>query len=145
MQIAARGSFMSKIYDVAGIGNAIVDVFAPVDDSFLLEHNIAKGVMTLIDEFRAEQLFSAFADVREIAGGSAANTMVGIASFGGKGLFVGKVKDDRLGQSFAASLKDTGNSNPPTSMKTQWVKRKSSTSKAINGTHQNRKRRSPKR
>ena len=99
---------MPKIYDVAGIGNAIVDVFAPVDDSFLLEHKIAKGVMTLIDEFRAEQLFRAFGDTRQIAGGSAANTMVGIASFGGKGLFVGKVKDDVLGQSFAASLKDTG-------------------------------------
>jgi len=99
---------MPKTYDVAGIGNAIVDVIAPVNDAFLLDHKIAKGVMTLVDEFRAEQLFGAFGDMREIAGGSAANTMVGIASFGGKGLFVGKVKDDRLGQSFAASLKDTG-------------------------------------
>src|SRR5271155_2688341 len=101
---------MPKTYDVAGIGNAIVDVIAPVDDGFLLTHQIAKGVMTLIDEFRAEQLFEAFPQSREIAGGSAANTMVGIASFGGKGLFVGKVKDDRLGQSFAASLKDMGTS-----------------------------------
>src|SRR5271170_3902389 len=99
---------MSKKYDVAGIGNAIVDVIAPVDDAFLLTHNIAKGVMTLIDEFRAEQLFAAFPPSREIAGGSAANTMVGLASFGGSGLFVGKVKDDRLGRSFSASLKDTG-------------------------------------
>jgi len=99
---------MPKSYDVAGIGNAIVDVFAPVDDDFLLNHKIAKGVMTLIDEFRAAKLFEAFGDTREVAGGSAANTMVGIASLGGKGLFVGKVKDDRLGQSFAASLKDTG-------------------------------------
>ncbi|HKD21039.1 MAG TPA: adenosine kinase [Rhizomicrobium sp.] len=95
-------------YDVAGIGNAIVDVIAAVDDSFLLTHNIAKGVMTLIDEYRAEQLFGAFPQTREIAGGSAANTMVGLASLGGTGLFIGKVKDDRLGQSFAASLKDTG-------------------------------------
>jgi sugar/nucleoside kinase (ribokinase family) len=99
---------MPKRYDVAGIGNAIVDVIAAVDDGFLLDHKIAKGVMTLIDEFRAAQLFQSFGQSREIAGGSAANTMVGIASFGGKGLFVGKVKDDRLGQSFAASLKDTG-------------------------------------
>jgi sugar/nucleoside kinase (ribokinase family) len=95
-------------YDVAGIGNAIVDVIAAVDDAFLLTHNIAKGVMTLIDEYRAEQLFGAFPQTREIAGGSAANTMVGVASLGGTGLFIGKVKDDRLGQSFAASLKDTG-------------------------------------
>lgn len=99
---------MQKLYDVAGIGNAIVDVIAPVDDGFLLTHNIAKGVMTLIDEFRAQQLFTAFPDTREIAGGSAANTMVGLASLGGTGLFIGKVKDDRLGQSFAESLKATG-------------------------------------
>jgi sugar/nucleoside kinase (ribokinase family) len=99
---------MPTTYDVAGIGNAIVDVLAPVDDAFLLAHNIAKGVMTLIDEFRAEQLFAAFPETRESAGGSAANTMVGLASFGGAGLFIGKVKDDRLGQSFAASLRDTG-------------------------------------
>ena len=99
---------MTHKFDVAGIGNAIVDVIAPVDDEFLLKHNIAKGVMTLIDEFRAEQLCGAFPDPHEIAGGSAANTMVGIASLGGAGLFIGKVKDDRLGRSFAESLTETG-------------------------------------
>ncbi len=99
---------MPTKYDVAGIGNAIVDVLAPVDDTFLLTHNIAKGVMTLIDEFRAQQLFAAFPQTRESAGGSAANTMAGLASFGGAGLFIGKVKDDRLGQSFVGSLRDTG-------------------------------------
>jgi len=95
-------------YDVAGMGNAIVDVMAPADDAFLLEHNIAKGVMTLIDEHRADTLYAAFRAPREIAGGSAANTMAGLASLGGTGLFVGKVKRDRLGLSFAASLKETG-------------------------------------
>lgn len=99
---------MQTRYDVASIGNAIVDVLAPVDDAFLLAHKIAKGVMTLIDEFRAEQLYGAFPETREIAGGSAANTMVGIASLGGAGLFIGKVKEDRLGRSFTASLRDTG-------------------------------------
>lgn len=99
---------MPHSYDVAGIGNAIVDVIAPVGDAFLLEHKIAKGVMTLIDEFRAEQLYAALPEPREIAGGSAANTLAGIASLAGTGMFVGKVKDDRLGQSFAASLNDTG-------------------------------------
>jgi sugar/nucleoside kinase (ribokinase family) len=94
--------------DVAGIGNAIVDVMAPVDDEFLLQHNIAKGVMTLIDEFRARQLYEAFREKQEIAGGSVANTMAGIASLGGKGVFIGKVKDDRLGASFAASMRDIG-------------------------------------
>jgi sugar/nucleoside kinase (ribokinase family) len=99
---------MSQDFDVAGIGNAIVDVIAPVDDDFLLAHNIAKGVMTLIDEFRARQLYDAFQEKQEIGGGSVANTMAGLASLGGKGIFVGKVKDDRLGASFAQSMHDTG-------------------------------------
>src|SRR6202044_1728126 len=95
-----------------------VDVIAPASDAFLLEHAIAKGVMTLIDEHRAETLYAAFARPREIAGGSAANTMAGFASLGGKGLFVGKVKDDRLGRSFGESMKGTGvhfATAPPTS------------------------------
>jgi sugar/nucleoside kinase (ribokinase family) len=97
-----------KEFDVAAMGNAIVDVIAPTDDAFLLKHNIAKGVMTLIDEFRAETLYEALPQAREIAGGSAANTMAGVASFGGSGLFVGRVKDDRLGESFAVSMAQTG-------------------------------------
>ena len=99
---------MTKRYDVAALGNAIVDVIAPADDAFLLEHNIAKGVMTLIDEYRAEQLYRVLPDAQEVAGGSAANTMAGLASLGGKGLFVGKVKADRLGRSFAESLNSLG-------------------------------------
>jgi sugar/nucleoside kinase (ribokinase family) len=95
-------------YDVAGLGNAIVDVIAPADDAFLLTHNIAKGVMTLVDEFRADQLYGALGEAQEIAGGSAANTMAGLASLGGKGLFVGKVKQDRLGERFAESLDTLG-------------------------------------
>jgi sugar/nucleoside kinase (ribokinase family) len=79
-----------------------------VDDAFLLQHNIAKGVMTLIDEFRADQLYGAFARTAETAGGSAANTMAGIASFGGTGIYIGKVKRDRLGESFARSMNDGG-------------------------------------
>jgi sugar/nucleoside kinase (ribokinase family) len=99
---------MAQQYDVAGVGNAIVDVIAPADDEFLLRHNIAKGVMTLIDDFRADQLYRAFPEAQEVAGGSAANTMAGLAAFGGKGLFVGKVKADRLGESFADSLRTLG-------------------------------------
>ncbi|HEY5049031.1 MAG TPA: adenosine kinase [Rhizomicrobium sp.] len=99
---------MSEAYDVAGIGNAIVDVLAPVTDAFLLEHNVAKGVMTLIDEHRARQLYEAFGTGSEIAGGSAANTMAGLASLGGNGVFIGKVKDDRLGRGFAESLRRLG-------------------------------------
>src|SRR6185437_7561069 len=84
-----RSSFV-KQFDVAALGNAIVDVIA------------------LIDEFRAQTLYEALPETREIAGGSAANTMAGVASFGGNGLFVGRVKDDRLGESFAASMAKTG-------------------------------------
>lgn len=95
-------------YDIAGLGNAIVDILAGVDDAFLLQHSIAKGVMTLIDEFRAHQLLTAIPEGREVAGGSAANTMAGIASFGARGVYMGRVKDDRLGQSFAEGMKATG-------------------------------------
>lgn len=99
---------MGKRYDVTGIGNAIVDVIHPASDEFLLEHKIAKGVMTLIGEYRAHQLISGLPEAKEISGGSAANTMAGLASLGAKGHFIGKVKDDRLGQCFADDLKTIG-------------------------------------
>ncbi len=99
---------MSRTYDVTAFGSAIVDVLAAVDDTFLLEHNIAKGVMTLIDEHRAHQLYTAFGTTREVAGGSAANTMAGLASLGARGNFAGRVKLDRLGEAFQASMKDIG-------------------------------------
>ena len=95
---------MARKYDVIGMGNAIVDVLAPVDDEFILTHKLAKNAMMLIDEYRANQLYLAFSERVEAAGGSAANTMAGLASFGGHGMFVGKVKADRLGEVFAASL-----------------------------------------
>jgi sugar/nucleoside kinase (ribokinase family) len=79
-----------------------------VEDGFLLDHNIAKGVMTLIDEHRAAQLYDAFPNTREVAGGSAGNTAAGIASFGGRANFAGRVKRDRLGAAFASSMRDTG-------------------------------------
>ncbi len=99
---------MAHKFDVAGLGNAIVDVLAPVDEQFLLDHSIAKGVMTLIDEHRATQLHAALRNTREIGGGSVANTMAGFASLGGDGVYFGKVKQDRLGEAFRASMKDTG-------------------------------------
>ncbi len=106
---------MTQQYDVASLGNAIVDIIASVDDRFLLTHRIAKGTMTLIDEFRAKELLKALADnqqtmssLHEVAGGSAANTMAGLASLGGNGLFLGKVADDRLGKVFGDSMTATG-------------------------------------
>ena len=95
---------MARKYDVIGMGNAIVDVLAPVDDDFILTHQVVKNAMMLIDEFRAEQLYKAFGERIEAAGGSAANTMAGLASLGAQGLYVGKVKADRLGKAFTAGL-----------------------------------------
>jgi sugar/nucleoside kinase (ribokinase family) len=99
---------MAHRFDVAGLGNAIVDVLAPVEEQFLLDHSIAKGVMTLIDEHRAHALHGALKEPREIAGGSGANTMAGFASLGGKGVYAGKVRKDRLGEAFRASMQDLG-------------------------------------
>ncbi len=99
---------MTKRFDVMGIGNAIVDVIFAASDTFLLEHEIAKSVMTLVDEYRAGRLIAAAQDTREISGGSAANTLAGLASFGAEAAFVGKVKADRLGMRFAEGLRDIG-------------------------------------
>jgi sugar/nucleoside kinase (ribokinase family) len=95
-------------YDVVGIGNAIVDVIARADDAFLREKELAKGAMTLIDEGQADALYAAMGPGTESSGGSAANTMAGIASLGGKGAFFGKVKSDQLGTVFAHDIRAIG-------------------------------------
>ncbi len=83
--------------DVVGIGNAIVDVLAQADEAFLETQDLAKGAMTLIDGARAETLYAAMGPAVEVSGGSAANTMAGLASLGGRGAFIGKVRNDQLG------------------------------------------------
>ena len=88
-------------YDVLGIGNAIVDVIARTDDAFLAKHQMRKGTMRLIDEAQAAGLYDAMGPAVEVSGGSAANTIVGAASLGARGAFIGKVKDDELGRVFA--------------------------------------------
>jgi len=98
----------SARYDVLGIGNAIVDVLARTDDDFLVRQNMRKGAMTLIDEERATALYEAMGPAVEISGGSAANTIVGCASLGGRAAFVGKVKDDELGRVFAHDIRAAG-------------------------------------
>ena len=98
----------SAQYDVVGIGNAIVDVIARADDAFLAEKKLAKGAMMLIDEARADALYAAMGPGTESSGGSAANTMAGIASLGGTGAFFGKVKNDQLGQVFAHDIRAIG-------------------------------------
>ena len=92
-------------YDVIGIGNAIVDVIARAEEDFLVAQGMHKGAMTLIDEARAEKIYQAMGPAVESSGGSAANTIVGVASFGGRAAFVGKVKDDELGRAFAHDIR----------------------------------------
>ena len=94
--------------DVVGVGNAIVDVLAEVDDDFIAEHVLAKGAMTLIDTERAVELYAAMPPGLEESGGSAANTMVGVASFGGRSAYIGKVADDFLGEVFRRDLRHVG-------------------------------------
>ena len=98
----------SAAFDVLGIGNAIVDVLTKADDAFLSQHGLVKGSMMLIDEARADTLYAAMGPGVEISGGSCGNTMAGVASFGGKGVYIGKVRDDQLGAVFGHDLRATG-------------------------------------
>src|SRR5690606_16201954 len=98
----------SSTYDVVAVGNAIIDILKSVPDSFLAEENIAKAGMTLIDAARADHLTARLRDPVVAAGGSAANTMTGVASFGGKAGFIGKVADDELGARFATEFRAAG-------------------------------------
>jgi adenosine kinase len=95
-------------YDVLGIGNAIVDVIARAEDDFLVKQKMQKGGMALIDEPRAEAIYDAMGPAVESSGGSAANTIVGIAGFGARSAFIGKVKDDELGRAFAHDIRAAG-------------------------------------
>lgn len=95
-------------FDVVGIGNALVDVLAHQDDDFVAGHGMTKGTMDLIDTERAEELYDALGPSLEMSGGSAANTIAGVASFGGDAAFLGRVYDDALGEVFAHDLQSNG-------------------------------------
>ncbi len=99
---------MTGDYHVVGIGNAIVDVITTADDTFLERHGMAKGAMTLIDEARAEALYVDMGSTTVTSGGSAANTIAGVASLGGRTAFVGKVRDDALGTAFRHDITAVG-------------------------------------
>ena len=94
--------------EVVGVGNAIVDVIGQVDDEFIAAHGLNRGSMTLIDEPRAEELTGLMSNTLKESGGSAANTMVGIASFGQSAAYLGKVRDDELGNVFGQDLRNAG-------------------------------------
>lgn len=99
---------MSKRYQVVGIGNSIVDVLSHIEDDFLAENGVQKGIMQLIDADRARELYGRMGPATEISGGSAANTIAGIAQLGLKTAYVGKVRDDQLGDIFAHDIRAQG-------------------------------------
>jgi len=99
---------MTAQYDVAAIGNAIVDVIAQADDAFLDAEALAKGSMMLIDEDRATQLYGRMGPGLETSGGSAGNTVAGVASLGGNAAYVGKVARDQLGEVFGHDMRSIG-------------------------------------
>ena len=114
-------------YDVLCIGNAIVDIIAQCDDAFLVDNGIIKGAMNLIDTERANLLYSRMGPAIEASGGSAGNTAAGIASFGGRAAFFGKVSNDQLGEIYtprhpragrctSTPSRSTASRRPPRSM-----------------------------
>lgn len=109
-------------FNVLTVGNAIVDIISRCEDRFLIDNEITKGAMNLIDAVRAEKLYALMGPAVEASGGSAGNTAAGIASFGGKAAYFGKVADDQLGQIFKHDIRAQGvhfetvpeGTNPPT-------------------------------
>ena len=99
---------MPDLYDVAAIGNAIVDVIAPADEAFLNDQGLTKGAMMLVDAEQSAALYGKMQPGLEASGGSAANTIAGLASFGGAGAFLGKVADDQLGGVFTHDMRSIG-------------------------------------
>jgi sugar/nucleoside kinase (ribokinase family) len=97
-----------RLLDVVGIGNAIVDVLANADEDLLVKQGMVKGAMTLVDAVRADALYSVMGAAIEVSGGSAANTIAGLASLGGRGGFMGKIGNDQLGGIFRHDIQANG-------------------------------------
>ena len=98
----------AKTLDVVGIGNAIVDVLVQADERFLGDHALTKGTMALVDEAQAERLYASVGAGLETSGGSAANTLAGVAQLGGRAGFIGRVRNDQLGSIFAHDIRSVG-------------------------------------
>ena len=99
---------MSDLLDVVGIGNALVDVLSHQDDDFIRDIGVAKGAMTLVDGERSAELYSMVDERRTVSGGSAANTVIGVGSFGGASGYVGRVAEDDLGDIFEKDMHELG-------------------------------------
>ena len=95
----------SAKYDVLGIGNAIFDVLVQTDEAFLAAHGMTKGGMALIDEARAEAIYRDMGPATEMSGGSAANTIVGVANLGARAAYIGKVRDDQIGRLYTHDIR----------------------------------------
>ena len=95
-------------FDVVGIGNAIVDIVGRCDEAFLVRHGAQKGHMRLVDAATITALYNEMGPAIEVSGGSAANTMVGLASLGGRAAFIGKVADDEFGRIFRHDIRAAG-------------------------------------
>jgi len=104
-----------KTYDLVGIGNAVVDVISSCDDGFLGQMAIEKGIMQLIPQDRAEELYAAMGSRVQTPGGAVANTIAGVGALGLKTAFIGRVRDDELGRFYAQAMADSGTDfvNPP--------------------------------
>jgi sugar/nucleoside kinase (ribokinase family) len=98
----------SAKYDVLGIGNAIFDVLVQTDEGFLAAHGMTKGGMALIDEARATSIYRDMGPATEMSGGSAANTIVGVANLGARAAYVGKVRDDQIGRLYTHDIRAAG-------------------------------------
>src|ERR1700694_6013472 len=95
-------------YDVLGIGNALFDILVQADEGFLSLHGMTKGGMALIDEVRAISIYQSMGPAVEMSGGSAANTIVGIANLGARAAYVGKVRDDQIGRLYTHDIRAAG-------------------------------------
>lgn len=95
-------------FDVLGIGNAVVDVLSTVGTDVIDELGLERGAMTLVDEARSEALYARMTSAREVSGGSCANTIAALANMGGRGAYIGKVRNDRLGLVFAEDVRSSG-------------------------------------
>src|SRR6476469_9756798 len=95
-------------HDVLGIGNAIVDMLAYADDALVQELELELGAMMLIDAERSEFLYRRLGPGREVSGGSCANTIAGLAALGGRGAYIGRIRDDQLGRVFSHDIRAAG-------------------------------------
>tara|TARA_Y100001935_G_C17293678_1_gene504898 strand:- start:910 stop:1917 length:1008 start_codon:yes stop_codon:yes gene_type:complete len=108
MQNIATPNLLNKDIDLIGLGNAIVDIIVNVDDEFLDKNNLEKGSMNLIDLNQSDELLKDCKIIKQVAGGSTANTVYALATLGNKVEFIGRVKNDNFGKNFSESIKKSG-------------------------------------